>query len=415
MRKLCFWSLLLLFNVLNAQSLKVAVISDIHYLSSELVEKGSAYQKYVEQTGRDISELHTVLDIVITELVAQRPDVVLIPGDLTNHGEKTSHEHLIGELYALIDNDIKVYVLPGNHDVNIPDSKAYLSKGMVSTQNITLRDFENLYSLFGYSSAVSRDTESLSYLVEVNDSIWILAIDTNKYEEHESSSITSGRIKDKTMQWALEILQEARKKDILVLGMMHHGLVEHFPFQSLIFSDYLVDDWYNKANELADAGLQLVFTGHFHSNDITELKTEQGNKIYDIETGSLAQYPFPFRLLEIDKKEVNIRTFFIDALPDDMEFGKRHKEIFEKKVCKLVTSRLEKVSFLIAPEFKRALTELLVRLSVMHVEGDEYVDMEMLPMIERLVHILGVEEMPVSDELTFGFPPKDNKLTIILR
>ena len=77
---------------------------------------------------------------------------------------------------------------------------------------------------------------------------------------------------------------------------MHHGLVEHMLYQSTLMPDYLIDDWKNNAEILADSGLKVIFTGHFHSNDITLLTTHKGNKIYDIETGSLAGYPFPYRL-----------------------------------------------------------------------------------------------------------------------
>ena len=48
---------------------------------------------------------------------------------------------------------------------------------------------------------------------------------------------------------------------------MHHGIVEHFMGESVIFPDYLVDNWSARADELMQAGLKVIFTGHFHAND----------------------------------------------------------------------------------------------------------------------------------------------------
>ncbi|HBK33264.1 MAG TPA: metallophosphoesterase, partial [Porphyromonadaceae bacterium] len=60
-------------------------------------------------------------------------------------------------------------------------------------------------------------------------------------------------------------------------GMMHHGLVEHMPYQAVFFGDYLVDGWQDAAQQLADRGLKVVFTGHFHSNDVSSFTSSAGN------------------------------------------------------------------------------------------------------------------------------------------
>ena len=126
------------------------------------------------------------------------------------------------------------------------------------------------------------------------------ALDTNRYDEHERSSITAGRIRPGTMEGAIRHLEQAKREAITVLGMMHHGLVEHMPFQSDLFAAYLVENWEREADRLADAGLRVVFTGHFHSNDISKRTSPNGHVIYDVETASLAQYPFAYRIMELE-------------------------------------------------------------------------------------------------------------------
>ena len=49
---------------------------------------------------------------------------------------------------------------------------------------------------------------------------------------------------------------------------------------------YLVNNYDRLAQEYADAGMSVMFTGHMHAVDIAAKTTDAGNTIYDIETGS---------------------------------------------------------------------------------------------------------------------------------
>lgn len=57
------------------------------------------------------------------------------------------------------------------------------------------------------------------------------------------------------MSWIKEQLEQAEKDDKFVIGMMHHGMVEHFTMQEELFKDYVVDDWEDVSKDLAEAGL----------------------------------------------------------------------------------------------------------------------------------------------------------------
>ncbi len=148
-------------------------------------------------------------------------------------------------------------------------------------EGITSDEFARFYDTFGYDRALRRDSASLSYLAEIGEKTWLLAIDSNRYQEYQTTSVSAGRILPETLAWTLQILREAKEKGITVLGMMHHGLVEHIPNQETFFPDYLVEDWKKLAGRLADAGLGVIFTGHFHANDITLFTSPAGNRIYD--------------------------------------------------------------------------------------------------------------------------------------
>ena len=195
MRKI-FVSLLLIlsWSLCSQEPLKIAVISDTHYLSSKLALPGSALDKYEATTGRVINDLHAVLHKVIFDLQSYNPDILLIPGDITNHGERESHIDFVNIMKPLANNGTRIFVIPGNHDVNVPNSKKYEGDSSYPISSISAQEFAQLYAPYGYGDAVKRDASSLSYLAVINDSTWLLSIDSNRYEEYKTSSISGGRI-----------------------------------------------------------------------------------------------------------------------------------------------------------------------------------------------------------------------------
>lgn len=414
MRKI-FLLLLLIFSwsLCSQQPLKIAIISDIHYLSSELAKPGTALDKFEAGTGRKLEELHAVLHQVISDLQAYQPDLLLISGDITNHGERESHLDFVTKLKPLVDKGTRIFVVPGNHDVNVPDSKKYEGDLSSPTTNVSAQEFAQIYAPYGYAATTKHDTASLSYLAEINDTTWLLSIDSNRHKEYKTSSISAGRILPETMRWSLDILEEAQSKDILVLGMMHHGLVEHMPYQAAFFSDYLIDDWKNKAQQFADYGMQIMFTGHFHSNDITLLTSPQGNRIYDIETGSLAGYPFPYRLMTLQNNVLKIETVFVDSIPGNPNLKEEYRQKTEQIARRAAQSKINSMALPIPADMKNAVIDLLVKMQLLHMKGDEKMDDEMLELIKRVNKLVGDPDADFSS-FELDFPPADNFLEIKL-
>ena len=414
MRKI-FVSLLLIlsWSLCSQEPLKIAVISDTHYLSSKLALPGSALDKYEATTGRVINDLHAVLHKVIFDLQSYNPDILLIPGDITNHGERESHIDFVNIMKPLANNGTRIFVIPGNHDVNVPNSKKYEGDSSYPISSISAQEFAQLYAPYGYGDAVKRDASSLSYLAVINDSTWLLSIDSNRYEEYKTSSISGGRILPETMKWSLEILKEAASKDVLVMGMMHHGLVEHMPYQSVFFSDYLINDWKSNAQILADNGLKIIFTGHFHSNDITLLTSSKGKAIYDIETGSLSGYPFPYRLMTLQNKVLSIESKFVETIPGKPNLKGEYRQKTEEIARRSAQAKINSMSLLIPLDMKSAVIDLLVKMQILHMEGDEKVDDEMLQLIKRVNKLVGDPNADFSS-FDLDFPPADNTLEIVL-
>lgn len=389
-------------------------MSDIHFLGTDLAQSGEALTKYENATGRNVNELHAVLNETLKQIEAASVNAFLICGDLTNHGERGSHLELIRKLTSLKQKGIRIYVIPGNHDVNIPDAKAYVGDESSPTQTVSAKEFSELYAPFGYSGAIRRDSASLSYLSALTDSLWLLSLDSNRYNEYTATSISGGRLLPQTVQWAMDILSEARSKNITVLGMMHHGLVEHMPYQATFFPNYLVEDWKKLAAELADAGMPVVFTGHFHANDISSLTSANGNTIYDVETGSLSQYPLPYRLIETDGNTLKIDSHFIQSVEGVPNLQEKYQEKMEKYAKASAEAQLSRLKIPLAEETRRALADLLSQINILHVAGDEKVDAETTEAIQKLAESVGDENFDAKS-FQLDFPPADNHLTLSLK
>lgn len=416
MQRTCFLFFLIIYATLFpvvSQPVKIGVITDVHFLSEQLVDDGKAYQSYQNATGRNVKDLHAVLELVLSDLHAEEIDVLLISGDLTNHGERQSHLDFIEKLKPLQQNGTRIFVTPGNHDVQIPDSKKYIGDKAQSVPSISPQDFADLYAPLGASSMLKKDTASLSYLAELNDKTWLLSIDANRYKEYTTTSLTGGRILASTLNWMLEILAEAKKKGIVVLGMMHHGLVEHMPYQSTFFANYLIDDWQKNAAILADAGLKVVFTGHFHSTDVSAFTSSPGNTIYDVETGSLAQYPFAYRLMELNDDTLNIDTRFVSSLPGNGDFIEKYRNQLETITRRVAKNRIGNLGIPLPSATREALVELIVKMNLMHVKGDEVLDEETERILNHFAELLEGEEF--DSNFSLDYPPADNTLTINLR
>lgn len=289
----------------------IFVMSDIHVMSPELlIKEGSAFEKYLAGDRKLLAESKDIFYTMIDTILAQKPELVLIPGDLTKDGELLSHQLVAEQLKRLKQAGIQTLVVPGNHDVNNPHAYVFDGDQTRYAETVSREKFAEIYSEFGYGKDAKRDPQSLSYAVEALPDVVVVGIDACRYEDNTFVSqgadkdvcVTSGRIKPETLQWISQQAQEAREKGKQVLAVMHHNLVEHFNGQATIASPYVVENAAEVRKVLMEAGIRTVFTGHFHIQDIAKDYNEtKTDSIYDISTGSTVTYPCPFRQVRLNE------------------------------------------------------------------------------------------------------------------
>lgn len=223
------------FNLIFPK-VKIAVAPDIHYMHPAIlpanIEDSPSLMQYLALDRKILELSDAIFRQVLFELIEEGPDILLIPGDLTKDGEKMGHEVVKGLLQDLEDHGIKVYVVPGNNDILNPDAFSFVTEPPVPVENITPDQFTEIYGNFGYNEALYRDENSLSYICQPYEKLWILGIDNCRYSTDETGRIkVTGAINPATLEWIEAKMAEARENNIEVLAMMHYGIIEHYAGQ----------------------------------------------------------------------------------------------------------------------------------------------------------------------------------------
>ena len=317
-----------------------------------LVNEGSAWDNYVNSSHKLEDYSVGLFQNMIDSILLQMPDIVMLPGDISKDGEKLSHEYIIQELSRLTNAGIKVFVVPGNHDIgNIENAQYFDGSKRYKAENITAEQFAEMYASFGYEGSV-RDENSLSYAAEPVDGLVIIGIDSH-----------SRKIGKKTLDWICEQASNAREQDKQIIAMMHHPIMEHFNGQTEMKSDAIIKDDENVRSRFMEAGIHTVFTGHFHTTDVAMAYNENHtDSIFDITTGSMISYPMHHRWVTLSENlsRMEINTFVTDSIEGHPEIV----DVAKKRIEKNINAKLESkgVSFM---------SSVACQATFLHCEGNE--------------------------------------------
>ena len=298
-------------------------------------------------------------------------DPHVLSGDLTKDGELLSHQYVVKKLNELKEAGIKVFVVPGNHDMGTGNAYYYDGSLIHAAETINTSQFAEMYKDFGYGADIDQEPTTLTWCCEPFDGLVLIGIDTG----HEGSPL-NGVISKTTLDWVVDRVKTATKAGKQVVVMMHHSLFPHVTNAEKASSTYAVKlglpnghDGYayyrysTVRDAMIDAGAGVVLSGHVHASDIAkDTNVKMTRTIHDISTATCAAYPNPYRLLTInDDETMSIRTRYITELPGVEDFQALAKE-------RLVTS-LKNLVFMYI--FNEEAADILAEIFVLHVCGDE--------------------------------------------
>jgi 3',5'-cyclic AMP phosphodiesterase CpdA len=398
--------------------LNFAILSDTHYYDRSLGNSGPAFEAYLLTDRKLVKESSELIELAIDEILHSDAEVVLIPGDLSSEGELLSHRGMAKALYRLKDNGRRVFVIPGNHDINmLHGAVRYQGIETEPAESISAEQFADIYQDFGYADALYRDDQSLSYVAPISEQLWLLAIDTCRYRDNTAEIDQVGsKPTQPLINWLTTILKKAAAENIAVMAMIHHGVVEHWAGQGKLHPDFLVKDYKSFNRFLALAGIRLVFSGHYHSQDIALADYEDDGFIYDIETGSLVTPPCPIRYATIKDNKITIRsTNLIEKLRPGSSFAEEANAFVLETLEYEITNTLRK--YLVNDRDTAMLAPYVAKAFVAHASGDENPDLKpifdakQLSLWSRFVY---ARQKNTIDSLWSNLPPADLNLTLNL-
>lgn len=283
------------------EDLKIIVASDIHYFLKDYYQDCEWFaDSMLYGDGKMVTYGDEIVDAFLQAVIQEKPDLVVLTGDLSFNGEKGSHQKLAQKLEQLREKNIQVAVIPGNHDIDNIYTKGYGQDDYFDVDNINAKDFQDIYQNLGYHLATSKHDESLSYRIDLNPDFALLMIDSNAHEQTEMTLGASGFFTDSTMQWLEKQLQDIQKDGKTPLVAMHHNLAIH---NELLNNGYTINDHEKIAKLFSQYHVPFVLSGHIHCQNI---KTIQG--IYDIASSSLLDAPLQYGIIELNQDQMNYHT-----------------------------------------------------------------------------------------------------------
>jgi hypothetical protein len=342
--------------------IRIAVSTDLHYLAPELQDGGKAFQEMMKMADGRITDRSAALLAAFTDRMKElHPDALILTGDLTFNGEKTSHRQIAGQLHRLRQEGIPVLVIPGNHDLENPLAGSYLGDEGEPAEAITKDDYQKLYQDLMLPDTdisrqnpesgvkvISRYPSSFGYVCALSDHLWVLAVDVN-------GNTYPGEVSRGILSWAEGQLRKAKEQNITVIGISHQNLFSHNalfgPQYQMIGAEHL-KELYQRY------GVKLHLSGHTH---VQHTLTENG--VTEIVTSSLSLGSCSYGVLEMHPAErtAEYHTEMLEA------FSKEARETFLQN-CKEKTL-MEMSGQGIDEKTADRLAEDLARLNLAYFEG----------------------------------------------
>ncbi len=291
MKKLTLFFLFTL--LLTACSEKISTENFLPFPSTKqeiLIASDLHWQRY--ESGHRTENLDEITNALINDISNSDIKTLILCGDLANSGMLAEHTFVTDLLSEIEEMGTDVFVVMGNHDVD---------------GGVSVEDLEKMYFDLGFSEAISKDEDSMSYLSSVNDELWLLSLDFNLYDDKTSS--LAATISVETLVWIEECLLLALENGAMVLPFSHHNLIEH------IMPGYEIHYNIDRGDELqallSKYGVPVYVSGHRHGSFIAYSDDES---IVEFVVGTPISYPHIYASLAYNPDNgINYKDEFVDV------------------------------------------------------------------------------------------------------
>lgn len=313
----------------NARATRVMVVSDIHYMAKCLYEGSDLFIRALRAgDGKLTQHSDELMEALAHEVHERMPDALIVTGDLTFNGEKESHIALASWFESIEAEGASVWVIPGNHDINVTTARGFNVDSWYYTESVTPEAFRSIYADF---MKPPEGKANLSYTVEVNDDLIIPMLDVSFYQ---GGAQTFGMFLASHADWLENTLQHA--DGATVVTATHHNLLPH--------TEFLKDSFVMMGNEsmlnlMKTYGVRLNLSGHIHAQHIAK-----SDGVTDAALGAFCTWPHRYALLTLEDGTLTYQAMSLsqDFLPEG--FLSESREWAEQINREKVSAALENVS-----------------------------------------------------------------------
>lgn len=340
----------------EVNTISFGTFSDIHYYPQILAmdEDGNKGDAWYKATRLDAKEYDESEDILLTALETYRiraeekgMKYLLLSGDITKDSEYVAHT----ELAKILENfeketGIQVIVINGNHDINSNKATQYINGVEETARSITPQEFREVYANLGYDLAtdeyvieyadgepvVPEIANALSYTVDLDEKTQLIVVDSCIYSfDGPTKAETGGEISADCLEWIGEKADEATAQGKANILMVHHNVAPHMNCEPSVTSAFPLYNYLECAEFFADHNIHYTFSGHLHQSDVATVVSDDGNVVYDAETGSLTSFPNTYReqtltLYENGECEMTYENVDFDADAQYVHNGKAYAQ-----------------------------------------------------------------------------------------
>ena len=276
------------------------VISDTHLIADSLHDHGQAFSQMQKTSqGKDLYYQEIALSAFARMAEKKKPVAIIVTGDVTFNGERVSAERF-AEIFKPL-TETKLLVLPGNHDIYDGWAREFRGKKQYYAGQISPRMWRNIFKN-SYKNALSVDSNSLAYSVQLNPDYLLILSDSNDYgkEEATTAPATAGFLGKEQLKWIKNQLQYASQNNLRTIFCMHHNLYAHNP---AVNKGYVVDDYRELRRLLAQYNVKLVFSGHIHAQNI--MPPQDSCPATEIVTSSFCSNDQGYGVVKVSPKEIS--------------------------------------------------------------------------------------------------------------
>lgn len=302
-------------SLLTDHSLRLAHVSDIHHYSTSLYDEDyDSFKGFaLNNEGRTVLYTTELLEALKMELLTDGINTLLVSGDLSVLGAEKTHLDVAEIFSDYEDSGIRVFVTPGNHDVNNPASVRITASGSAPVEWTPPQRFRKIYNDYGFSEAVMVHDETLSYLAELDEDYYLLSLDTSWYQDNAwfGYSLSSGVILPSLYDFVTDALKFVAREGRQIIVMSHHNFLEHYEID-FDMSTFMIEGGDSMMELLASSGVNLALSGHIHKTDVKGVNLG-AFRFYEAALTSFALYPHTYRLIGLSLDMAKISTINLNT------------------------------------------------------------------------------------------------------